>query len=152
MTTQQVRLAMKATPEAVWRALIDGAITPAYYLGFEADFGSLDPGAGYRYTAGGGEMIAGEVIEVEEGRKLVTTFRGAWTPEVAALPESRVTFEIVEPFMPLPGVSFLSCTHEGVDDPAMADHLGLGWVAILSGMKTLLETGAPMVGPQPEEG
>jgi hypothetical protein len=65
---------------------------------------------------------------------------------VAQLPESTVRFRIVEPFMPMPGVTILSCVHEGVADPEAAAHLEIGWVSILSGLKTLLETGAPMVG------
>ena len=48
--------------------------------------------------------------------------------------------------MPTPGVTVLSCTHEGLPDGEAAHHLELGWVMILSGLKTLLETGVPMVG------
>lgn len=144
-TTQKIQLAIRATPDQVWNALTDGAVTPAYYIGFEAHY-DLTSGAPYTYTAGGGDMITGVVREVEAGRKLVTTFNGHWDPSVAALPESQVTFEIFEPFMPMPGVTFLSCTHTGLPATEAAAHLEIGWVSILSGLKTLLETGAPMVG------
>jgi uncharacterized protein YndB with AHSA1/START domain len=144
MTTKHIQIAIKAAPEQVWRALVDPSVTPAYYIGFAAEF-DLAAGSSYRYTAGGGEMITGRVVEVEEGRRLVTTFNGKWAPPVAALPESTVTFEIFEPFMPMPGVTFLSCRHEGLDASETAAHLEIGWVAILSGMKTLLETGQPLV-------
>ena len=63
-TTQTIQLAIRATPEQVWHALTDGSVTPAYYVGFEAHF-DLTPGADYRYTAGGGDMITGTVLEVE---------------------------------------------------------------------------------------
>jgi uncharacterized protein YndB with AHSA1/START domain len=145
MTTQHVQIAVKATREAVWQALTDGAVTPAYYLGFAADY-DLAPGTPYRYTAGGGDVISGTVLDVEPQHRLVTTFRGLWAPEVAALPESTVSFTLSEPFMPMPGVTILSCRHDGLDDSETAAHLELGWVTILSGLKTLLETGAPMVG------
>ncbi|CAN5469009.1 SRPBCC domain-containing protein [soil metagenome] len=145
MTTEQhIQMAIKASPDLVWNALVDPAVTPAYYIGFTAEF-DLTPGAAYRYTAGGGDMITGEVVSVEPGRRLVTTFQGHWAPDVAELPESRVTFEIVDPFMPMPGVTFLSCRHQGLDDSEAAAHLEVGWVSILSGMKTLLETGQPLV-------
>jgi hypothetical protein len=36
--------------------------------------------------------------------------------------------------------------HEGLPETPVADHLELGWVSILSGLKTVVETGAPMVG------
>lgn len=145
-TTQKIQLAIKASPDQVWKALTDGAITPAYYLGFQAEY-DLTAGAPYRYTAGGAEVITGKVLAVEPGRSLSTTFNGAWAPDVAALPESKVTFRVFEPFMPMPGVTFLSLVHEGLPDTEVAAQLEVGWVAILSGLKTLLETEAPMVAP-----
>jgi uncharacterized protein YndB with AHSA1/START domain len=144
LTTQKLQFAIRATPEQVWQALTDGAITPAYYVGFRAEY-DLTPGTGYRYTAGGGDVITGMVLAVEPGRRLQATFNGYWDPSVAALPESTVTFSIFDPFMPMPGVTFLSCVHEGLPDTEAAAHLEIGWVTILSGLKTLLETGAPMV-------
>jgi uncharacterized protein YndB with AHSA1/START domain len=141
----QIQLAIKAAPEEVWSALVSSHITPSYYLGFEAHF-DLQVGAPYRYTVGGGEVISGTVTAVEPGRRLATTFNGTWAPDVAALPESQVVFEVVEPFMPMPGVTFLSCTHSGLPDNEIAGHLHMGWVSILSGLKTVLETGAPLVG------
>lgn len=144
--TPKIRLAVKATPDQVWAALTDGEITPAYYVGFRAEY-DLTPGSPYRYTAGGGDMITGTVLEVEPGRRLRTTFNGLWDPAMAALPESTVTFSIEEPFMPMPGVTLLSCVHEDLPDGEAAAHLEAGWVAILSGLKTLLETGAPMTAP-----
>jgi len=92
-------------------------------------------------------MTAGEEqleLRVEPGRRLRMTFNGRWAPDVAELPESTVTFSLFEPFMPMPGVSFLSVVHEDLPDTETAAHLEIGWVAILSGLKTLLETEAPM--------
>jgi len=145
MTTQHIQLAIKADPGDVWNALVDGALTPAYYVGFQAEF-DLEVGRPYRYTAGGGEMITGTVVEVDHGSRLVTTFNGHWDPAVDTLDESTVTFSLLEPFMPMPGVTFLSCRHEGLDDSDAAAGIEVGWVSILSGLKTLLETGSPMVG------
>lgn len=145
MSDITIAIAVRATPEAVWQALTDGAVTPAYYLGFQAEF-DLREGASYRYSAGAGSMITGTVLAVDAPHRLVTTFNGAWEPSVAELPESKVTFEIIEPFMPMPGVTFLRCIHTGLAAGPVADHLELGWVAIVSGLKTLLETGAPMMG------
>lgn len=146
-TTQTIRLAIRATPDQVWQALTDGSVTPAYYVGFQAHFGDLAPGSAYSYTAGGGDMITGTVLKSEPGRRLTTTFNGHWDPAVAALPESVVTFSIVDPDMPMPGVTILSCVHDGLPATEVARHLGTGWVSIFSGLKTLLETGTPLVGP-----
>jgi uncharacterized protein YndB with AHSA1/START domain len=145
VNTITIRHAIKGDADTIWQALVDGEITPAYYVGFAADF-DLTPGAAYRYTAGGGDMITGTVLEADPGRKLVTTFRGLWDPAVAELPESTVTFTLGDTAMPMPGVTMLSCVHEGLPESPVARHVELGWVSILSGLKTLVETGAPMVG------
>jgi uncharacterized protein YndB with AHSA1/START domain len=145
VSTITINMAIRADAATVWRALIDGSMTPAYYIGFEADF-DLTPGGSYRYTAGGGDMITGAVIEAQEERKLVTTFNGLWDAAVAELPESTVTFAMGDTVMPMPGVTLLTCLHEGLPDLPVSAHLELGWVTILSGLKTLVETGAPMVG------
>lgn len=145
MSTITIHQAIKSDAATVWQALVDGSMTPAYYVGFEADF-DLTAGGAYRYTAGGGDMIVGTVLEVEEGRRLVTTFNGLWDAAVAELAESTVTFSVGDTAMPMPGVTLLSCVHEGLPDSPAAVHLELGWVSILSGLKTLIETGSPMVG------
>ena len=145
ITTQTISLAIKASPAAIWQALVDGDTTPAYYVGFRAEY-DLTPGAPYRYTAGGGDVIHGTVIEVEPERRLAVTFNGLWDPAVAALPESLVTFSLTAPSMPMPGVTVLTCRHDALADTPTAASLESGWVTILSGLKTLLETGAPLVG------
>lgn len=143
MTDRTVRTAVRATPEQVWQGLTDGTVTPAYYYGFRAEYDDLTPGAPYRYSAGGGDVITGTVLEVEPGARLKATFTGYWDPAVAALGESTVTFSMAEHGM-MPGVTLLTCVHEGLPAGATADGIELGWVAILSGLKTLLETGEPL--------
>ena len=142
--TQHVQIAVKASPDQVWNALVDGDTTPAYYFGFRAEY-ELTPDAPYRYTAGGGDVIFGKVLSVDPGRELTVTFNGRWAPAVAELPESTVTFTVADPKTAYPGVTMLSMVHDGLaDDPAAAG-LESGWVTILSGLKTLLETGQPMM-------
>ncbi len=139
----RIGIAVRADADAVWNALTDGAVTPAYYYGFTAEI-PQEAGQDYRYTAGGGDMITGRVLSVEPGRSLSMTFSGHWSPDVAALPESTVHFTLTEPPMPLPGVTVLTCVHEGLPEGATAGHLEAGWVTILSRLKTLLETGPPL--------
>ncbi len=144
-TTRTIQLAIRADRETVWHALIDGTVTPGYYVGFAAEFDALRTGSSYRYSADGQPMITGEVLAVDPLTSLRTSFNGHWEPSVDALPESTVTFTLLDPAMPLPGITVLRCDHEDLADPVVADHLELGWVTILSGLKTLLETGAPLV-------
>jgi uncharacterized protein YndB with AHSA1/START domain len=142
-TTKSVSLAIKAEPDAVWTALTDGSISPAYYYGFsiESDF---ERGSEYVYTAGGMPMITGTVAEISPGKSVTMTFNGAWDPAVAALPESTVTYSLDAPAMPIPGVTVLNLKHEGMPEGETADNVQHGWVLILSGLKTLVETGAPL--------
>ncbi len=144
MTPQKIQIAIRADAEQVFDALTNGKITPAYYYGFEADY-DLAPGRPYRYTAGGADMITGTVLAVEPGRTLRASFNGVWTPAVAALPESTVTFSLADPSMPVPGVTVLTLEHEGLPAGETASDVEAGWVLILSGLKTLLETDTPLV-------
>lgn len=144
MNTQRIQIAIQADAEQVFGALTDGKQTPAYYYGFEADY-DLAAGRPYRYTAGGAEVITGTVLAVEPGRSLRTSFRGTWAPEVSALPESTVTFTLSDPPMPAPGVTVLTLEHEGLPTGETAAGIEIGWVLILSGLKTLLETEHPMI-------
>lgn len=142
-TIQKIQLAVRAPADEVWHALTDGDVTPAYYYGFRAEF-DLAPGAAYRYTAGGGDMITGVVTEVEPAKRLAMTFNGHWTPDVDALPESRVTVTLGQRDI-APGVTVLTLVHEDLPDTPTAAGIESGWVLILSGLKTLVETGSPLV-------
>lgn len=149
MATQKIQLAIKADRAEVWAAVTDPAITPVYYYGFEARY-DLTPGAAYSYVSGGQPVITGHLRDVVEGEKLSMTFNGAWAPDVAELPESVVTYELGETAMAVPGLTALTLTHDGLPDTDSARNVEKGWVLILSGLKTLLETGRPLV-PAPGE-
>lgn len=142
-TPVTVSLAVKADPEAIWSALTDGEITPAYYYGFAIE-SDLTAGSEYRYTVGGAPMITGAILDVVDGEAITMSFNGAWDPNVAELDESIVTFAIAEPAMPTPGVSILTMTHDGLPEGPTTENVANGWVLILSGLKTLLETGQPL--------
>jgi uncharacterized protein YndB with AHSA1/START domain len=144
MTIQKIQLAIKASPAEVWAALTEASISPAYYYGFEAHY-DLTPGADYSYVSGGHQVITGRLLDVIEGKKLSMTFAGTWAPDVAELPESTVTYELGDTAMAIPGLTALTLTHDGLPDNDAAHNVENGWVLILSGLKTLLETGQPLV-------
>lgn len=148
MTTRKIQIAIKASPEQVWTALTDPSITPAYYYGFEAHY-DLTPGSPYSYVNGGERVITGRVTDVIEREKLSMTFAGTWAPDVAELPESFVTYELGETAMAVPGLTALTLTHDGLPETESARNVEMGWVLILSGLKTLLETGTPLVPAAP---
>jgi len=146
MTTHILPLAIKASPAEIWRALTDGTVSPAYYYGFSAQYPSA-VGEAYSYVSDGREVIVGTVLELSPEERIRMTFNGSWAPDVAQLDESIVTIELSETSMGFPGVTVLTLTHEGLPEGDTTRSLGQGWVVILSGLKTLLETGTPLVQP-----
>jgi uncharacterized protein YndB with AHSA1/START domain/DNA-binding transcriptional ArsR family regulator len=132
---------IKTTPEKLWAALTDGKITPAYYYGGAFE-GEVKAGAEYRYVApDGGNFVSGKIIEANAPTKLVATFKGEWMPGMENDDESRVTYEIQQQG----DCCRLTLTHdEFAGETATYQNTGNGWPGILSGLKTLLETGQPL--------
>ena len=82
------------------------------------------------------EIAAGRNLDVDPPRLLVQTFDALWSEDVKAQGTTRVTWEI-EPV----GTSCrLTVIHDQLPPDANAELYG-GWPMILSGLKTLLETG-----------
>jgi uncharacterized protein YndB with AHSA1/START domain len=85
------------------------------------------------------------VLEAEPPVRLVHTWRSLYDPEAATEPHSRVTWRI-EPQEN--GTSLLTVVHDQLEDSpkTAASVSGPGWMIVLSGLKTLLETGQPLAG------
>lgn len=79
----------------------------------------------------------GEVIAADRPNKLVLSWRRP--SDGPGVKESRATFLVEATF----GAVRLTITHEDLD-PEMEKGVSSGWPAILSSLKTLLETGQPM--------
>jgi uncharacterized protein YndB with AHSA1/START domain len=135
---------IKTTPELLWEAITDSEMRQKYSfgVGVEADW---TPGSRYEasHAQAGVAISEGEIIEVEPQRRLVQSMRALWSDEVKAQGFSRVTWEI-EP------VGDDSCkltvTHDELREGANEELYG-GWPQILSGLKTLLETGETLTTP-----
>jgi uncharacterized protein YndB with AHSA1/START domain/DNA-binding transcriptional ArsR family regulator len=129
---------IRATPEAIWRAITETDFTLRYYYGSAIE-STFEPGSPYRMTIDGDLQIEGEIVEADPPRRLVHTFRGVWDEGMAADAPTRVTWEIEEA---MPGVCKLTLIHDGlVAGSATLEQVSGGWPFILSGMKSLLETG-----------
>ena len=89
--------------------------------------------------------MRGEVTEFDPPRRLVHGWRSLYSPELAAEKTSRVTWEI-EPQDG--GYCLLRVVHDQLEGaPMTAESVsGQGWMMVLSGLKTLLETGKPLAG------
>jgi len=138
---------IRTTPERLWQALTDPELTKGYYYGCAVG-STWEPGAAYAYVGEMGPAITGEILEAEPPRRLVMTFTMAYDPEAAAEAPSRVTWEIT----PVGDLCRLTVVHSDFGGLSKTwATTSTGWTPILSGLKTLLETGTP-IGPIPDDG
>ena len=132
-----------STPEKVWQALTSAEFSRQYFFGFAVE-AELTAGGSFIVRAPDGSLhIDGEVIACDPPRKLTVTWNVNWPGLVEALGPTLVTYEI-EPA----GESVRLTLIEAHDRPIADDILSggrQGWPAILSSLKSLLETGHPLV-------
>ena len=136
---------VRATPETLWRALTDPEMTRGYFYGCAVQ-SEFKPGSTVVWKAPDGNVMSdGTVVEAVPGQRLVQTMRLAYDPEIAADRPSRVSWTIA----PMGKVSQLLLEHDDFDGETRTyrDSIG-GWPVILSGLKTLVETGTPLEMPQ----
>ena len=141
-TTQVYQVFIKATPEQIWEHITRPEFTAQYFYGARIE-ATAD-----RYLSHGpdGEVYGDEqVFEFHPPRRLVHGWRSLYDPDMAAEKASRVTWEIEGQDG---GYSLLTVTHDQLEEsPKTAESVfGVGWMMVLSGLKTLLETGSPMMG------
>ena len=141
-TVQVYQLFIKATPEQVWQAIVDPDLTSKYFYGSRI---TVTPDGRVSTSPDGSESWGdSEVLEWDPPHKLVHGWRSAYDPELASEATSRVTWEI-EPQDG--GLTKLTLVHDQLDGaPKTAESVAGGWMYILSGLKTLLETGKPLAG------
>jgi uncharacterized protein YndB with AHSA1/START domain len=132
-----------STPEKVWQALTTAEFSRKYFFGNSVEVDLRVGGAYLVRTPDGSLHISGEVIECEPLKKLAVTFNVNWPGLVEKLGPTLVTYEIEE----ASDAVRLTMT-EAHDRPLSDDILEggrQGWPAILSSLKSLLETGKPLV-------
>ena len=135
---------IRATPERLWQAITDPEIRSRYNFGARVD-SDWTPGSRYEavHPGAGVAISEGENLEVDPPRRLVQSFTAVWSDDVKSEGISRVTWEIE----PIGDDSCrLTVTHDELREGAN-DELYGGWPMILSGLKTLLETGETLTTP-----
>jgi uncharacterized protein YndB with AHSA1/START domain len=139
-TTQVYQVFIKATPDAIWEAITRPEWTVQYFHGAR-----IENRDGRRLASGpNGEVWGDELIlEADPPRRLVHEWLSRYDDELAQEEPSRVTWEI-DPREN--GVCLLTVVHDRLDGaPKTAESVaGEGWMHVLSGLKTLLETGEPL--------
>jgi len=127
---------IRTTPEKLWRAITDPDETQKYFYGSRVE-STWKPGARIEYRMPDGSIaIEGTLIEVVPNRKFSQMWHALWDEKMRAEPPHKVTWEIT----PMKGVCKLTVLHEDLGDEALRQVCG-GIVHIVSGLKTLLETG-----------
>ncbi len=129
---------IRTTPDKLWQALTEPEFTRQFWAGTAQDC-TWTAGASWKLMIPDGRVgDAGEVLEIEPGRKLVLSWRNEFRPELREEGFSRMTY-LLEPQgemvkltvtheMPRPGSKFIEAVSGG-------------WPIILSSLKSLLETG-----------
>src|SRR5687768_15769083 len=135
---------IKTTPERLWQAIVDPELRAKYTFGVGV-YSDWTPRSRYEGIPGGPgnpPIVEGENLEVDPPRRLVQSFRALWSDDVKDEGTSRVTWEIEE----IEDSCRLVVTHDQLRDGAN-DELYGGWPMVLSGLKTLLETGETLTTP-----
>ena len=144
-TTQVYSVFIRATPEQVWDAITKPEFTTKYFYGSAVNT-TCEVGTPWRGWSEDRtqQLVDGEVLESDPPRLLRHTWRALYDPETAVEPYSRVTWELEAQDG---GVTKLTVVHDELDhaQKTAASVLG-GWSWVLSGLKTLLETGKPLAG------
>jgi DNA-binding transcriptional ArsR family regulator len=134
---------IKTTPERLWEAITSSEMRQQYTfgVGIESDwtngspYKAVHPGAGVAISEG-------ENLEVDPPNRLVQSFNAVWSDDVKAAGTSRVTWEIEQ----IQDSCRLTVTHDQLPE-GVNDEIYGGWPMILSGLKTLLETGEHLTTP-----
>jgi len=135
---------IRTTPAKLWEALLKPEFTRQYWFGFTQDC-AWTKGAPWALVSPEGKtMDTGEVLEIEPPKKLVLKWRNEFRPELHAEGFTRATFELEAS----DDMVKLTVTHE-IDKPdaKIIEAVSGGWPAILSSLKSLLETGKPLTRP-----
>ena len=130
------------SPEQAWTALTHSEFSEQYFLGRRIE-SSWKVGSPWTLMLEDGSLdVQGKVLECDPPRRLSLTWRSLSYEDSRDLPESIVTYEI-----DLLGKVVRLTMTEAHPTPMDEKHLEAGrrgWPVILSGLKTLLETGHPL--------
>ncbi|HEX4407238.1 MAG TPA: SRPBCC family protein [Xanthobacteraceae bacterium] len=140
-----------APADKVWQALTSTEFTKKYFWERSVE---IEPKVGGSFTLrlpDGRVNVRGKVTEYDPPRKLTYTWHVEWPEDFSKLPECLVSYEIV----PAGDAVRLTMTESHSWDVPEAILSGgrVGWPAVLSALKSLLETGkAPAIKMEPPLG
>ncbi len=134
---------IETTPERLWQALTSSEFSKSYWFGTELR-SDWRVGSPFALVTDGTTSDIGEILEFDPPRRLSYTFQHVLSDEFRNERPTKVVFTIEQhgKFVKL------TLTHEGFDGaPKLLNAISNGWPAILSSLKTLLETGTALAIP-----
>jgi uncharacterized protein YndB with AHSA1/START domain len=140
-----------ATPERVWQALTSPDFTKVYFFGQAIEVEPQTGGSFMMRNPDGSVNVVGRVVEWSPPRRFACTWNVAMGPEFPTLPECLVTYDI-EPAGDAVKLTMTEAHSWDIPEALLSGGRS-GWPAILSGLKSLLETGKPLaikMGPPKE--
>jgi uncharacterized protein YndB with AHSA1/START domain len=141
LATQVYQVFIKATPERVWEAITNPEFTIKYFHGARVE----NTPEGHLGLGPEGQVWGdAPTLEWNPPRRLVHGWKSLYDEEMGAEPESRVTWEI-EPQDG--GLTKVTVVHDRLEaSPKTAASVsGAGWMFVLSGLKTVVETGESFI-------
>jgi uncharacterized protein YndB with AHSA1/START domain len=132
-----------STPEKVWEALTSAEFSRQYFFGGSVEIEQKVGGNFIMRMPDGSIHIKGKVIACEPPRRLSVTWDVVGMKDFSELPECLVTYDIE----PMGGSVKLTMTeaHQWDIPDAILAGGRQGWPFILSSLKSVLETGKPIV-------
>jgi uncharacterized protein YndB with AHSA1/START domain len=134
---------IETTPEKLWEALTTSEFSKRYWWDTSV-VSDWKVGSPFSLVLNGKTTDVGEILEADPPRLLSYTFRHILNEASRNERPSRVTF-VIEPHGRLVK---LTLTHQDfADNSVILDGISKGWPAILSSLKSMLETGQPLIIP-----
>jgi uncharacterized protein YndB with AHSA1/START domain len=132
---------IRTTPAKLWGALTSAEFTKQYWFGMSSE-STFEVGAPWKLVSSDGTVMdVGEILESVPGKRLVMTWRHQLKPELHAEGVSRCTFDLAEDGAQMK----LTVTHEiDVSPSKLIGAVSGGWPAVISSLKSLLETGSAL--------
>jgi uncharacterized protein YndB with AHSA1/START domain len=133
---------IRTSPAELWAALVDPERIPQYWFGVrsESDFTA---GATWKNVSPGGLVLdTGEILRADPERSLAIRWRHRHKPELGAEGDSVCTMELES----VGGAVRLTVSHASERDGSrLIEALAAGWPKVVSNLKSLLETGSPVL-------
>ena len=140
-----------ATPQQVWDALTQTEFTKQYFFGRTIEIEPKPGGAFILRMPDGRVDVKGTVVEWSPPHRLAVTWTVDWIEDMRDLPECLVSYEIVQAGESV-RLTMTEAHQWDVPDDLLSGGRA-GWPAILSSLKSVLETGKPLnIAMAPPEG